>query len=127
MLSDKMTRHKSSAWLINTGWVGHSASKGGNRCPLKYTRAILDAIHDGTLAAEKYDNFEVFNLQIPVSCANVPSDLLNPAKAWIGTHEEFRSELHTLAEEFQYNFEKYHSQTLKEIIVIPQTGISTNL
>ena len=119
MLSDKMTRHKANAWLINTGWVGHSVSKGGNRCPLKYTRAILDAIHDGTLAQEKYDNLEVFNLQIPVSCANVPSNLLNPAKAWIGTNEEFQSELYTLAQEFQHNFQKYHSQTLKEVIVIP--------
>jgi len=117
MLSDKISHHKAAAWLINTGWVGHSVKNGGRRCPLKYTRAILDAIHDGSLAQQKFENLEVFNLQVPVSCANVPSELLNPAKAWIGTQEEFHSELHELAEEFQYNFEKYHDQTPKDVIV----------
>lgn len=44
MLSEKITEHKANVWLLNTGWVGASASKGGRRCPLKYTRAILDAM-----------------------------------------------------------------------------------
>ena len=121
MLSDKISHHKATAWLINTGWVGQSVTKGGKRCPLEYTRAILDAIHDGTLAQAKFEKLEVFNMQIPVSCGRVPADLLNPVKAWIGTREEFELELHELAQEFQHNFEKYHDQTPEEVIVYPKT------
>jgi phosphoenolpyruvate carboxykinase (ATP) len=33
MLADRITQHKANAWLLNTGWVGASASNGGERCP----------------------------------------------------------------------------------------------
>jgi len=32
---------------------------------LKYTRAIIDAIHKGELDAVEYDDYPVFNLKIP--------------------------------------------------------------
>lgn len=81
-LSDKISQHNANAWLLNTGWVGASAASGGKRCSLKYTRAILDAIHDGSLSKVEYENFPTFNLQIPKSCNGVPDEILNPTKAW---------------------------------------------
>jgi phosphoenolpyruvate carboxykinase (ATP) len=33
MLADRIAQHKANAWLLNTGWVGARASKGGQRCP----------------------------------------------------------------------------------------------
>jgi phosphoenolpyruvate carboxykinase (ATP) len=119
MLSDKITHHKANAWLVNTGWVGRSVTKGGRRCPLKYTRAILNAIHDGTLAKGKYENFDVFNLSIPVACAGVPDEILNPAKAWQGSAEEFKAEIMELAKLFDKNFNKYKDQASKDVIVNP--------
>ena len=47
MLAERLTQHNATAWLLNTGWVGGAK---GKRCPLKYTRAIVDAIHSGELA-----------------------------------------------------------------------------
>ena len=44
MLAEKLAQHNATAWLLNTGWVGGAK---GKRCPLKYTRAIVDAIHSG--------------------------------------------------------------------------------
>ena len=119
MLSDKITHHKANAWLVNTGWVGRSVTKGGQRCPLKYTRAILNAIHDGTLAKAKYENFGVFNLNIPVVCAGVPDEVLNPAKAWQGSAVEFKSEVTELAKLFAQNFDKYKDHASKDVLVTP--------
>ena len=39
---------------------------------LKNTRSIIDAIHSGELARGEFDNFEIFNLQIPRKATGVP-------------------------------------------------------
>ncbi|MCB0325087.1 MAG: phosphoenolpyruvate carboxykinase (ATP), partial [Bdellovibrionales bacterium] len=48
LLAEKMRQNRSSAWLVNTGWTG-GAHGTGSRIKLRYTRAIIDAIHDGSL------------------------------------------------------------------------------
>lgn len=121
MLSEKIAHHKANAWLVNTGWVGRSVTKGGQRCPLKYTRAILNAIHDGTLAKTEYETFEVFNLRVPTSCPGVPDEILNPGKAWQGSASEFHSEISDLAKLFQKNFDKYKDQADKEVLAAGPT------
>lgn len=117
MLSDRIDHHKANAWLVNTGWIGSSVVHGGKRCPLKYTRAILDAIHDGSLAHAEYEVLPVFNLSVPLSCHGVPSNLLNPVKAWTGTPEEFEREILELASLFKRNFLNYRDQTSDEVLV----------
>jgi phosphoenolpyruvate carboxykinase (ATP) len=115
MLAEKIATHNSNAWLLNTGWVGAGASTGGKRCPLKYTRAILDAIHSGELAKQEYDTYETFNLQVPKTCPGVPDELLNPAKSWTGT-ADFKDEVVKLGVLFQENFKKYADQATPEVI-----------
>lgn len=43
MLAERMQKYKANCWLINTGWAGGKFGK-GKRCPLKYTRAIINAM-----------------------------------------------------------------------------------
>ena len=47
-LADKIRVHNAQAWLVNTGWTGGPYGV-GSRIKLAYTRAIIDAIHDGSL------------------------------------------------------------------------------
>jgi phosphoenolpyruvate carboxykinase (ATP) len=115
MLSDKISEHKASAWLLNTGWVGASATKGGKRCPLKYTRAMLDAIHSGALNKVEYENFGVFNLKVPKTVPGVPDHILNPANAWTTGKVEFNEEVKKLAKLFNENFEKYSNRATPEV------------
>jgi phosphoenolpyruvate carboxykinase (ATP) len=115
MLADKISHHAVNAWLVNTGWIGHSVAVGGKRCPLTYTRAILDAIHNGGLKTVQYENFAVFNLKIPVSCPGIPNELLNPARCWQGSQTEFRSELSELAGLFRKNFLIYKDLVSAEV------------
>lgn len=115
MLSDKITEHKANAYLLNTGWTGSSVSKGGKRCPLKYTRAILDAIHDGSLAEAEYETLPVFGLQIPKTVNGVPAELLNPSKNWVEGTGKYDGEVKGLASLFAENFVKYASEATAEV------------
>merc|ERR1719375_1188033 len=85
MLAAKMEKHHAPAWLINTGWVGGGYGV-GQRCPLKYTRQLVDAIHDGTLAGLKDDEFETmerFGFKVPKNkVKTVPVEVLHPNRAW---------------------------------------------
>ena len=71
MLAAKMKEHGTKCWLINTGWSGGKYGI-GKRMSLKNTRSIIDAIHSGELVNGEFDNFEVFNLQIPKRATGVP-------------------------------------------------------
>ena len=82
---------------------------------LKYTRAILDAIHSGELAKAEYETYETFNLSVPTSCAGVPSELLNPAKSWTGA-ADFKAEVTKLGGLFVDNFKKYADEATEEVI-----------
>jgi phosphoenolpyruvate carboxykinase (ATP) len=115
MLAKKMSTYKANAWLINTGWIGGSAAT-SKRCPLKYTRAILDAIHSGELADAEYDNLEIFNLSIPKAVSGVPSELLNPKSAWNGTPEQFSESLRNVGNMFVDNFRTYEDEAAPETL-----------
>lgn len=116
MLADKIEQHKANAWLLNTGWVGAGFGQGGKRCPLKYTRAILDAIHSGELAKVPYETYDVFQLEVPTSCPNVPPELLNPKKAWTAGDESFREEVLKLGKLFCQNFAKFKDEATDDVI-----------
>jgi len=116
MLADKIDHHSANAWLLNTGWVGAGFSQGGQRCSLKYTRAILDAIHSGELAKVEYENYDTFNLKIPKSCPGVPSDLLNPTKAWTQSADSLGREVKKLAAQFSKNFDIYKDRVTEDVI-----------
>ncbi|KAL8699778.1 MAG: hypothetical protein Q9224_001268 [Gallowayella concinna] len=115
MLADKISHHKANAWLLNTGWVGAGATTGGKRCPLRYTRAILDAIHSGELAKAEYETYDTFNLYVPKSCTGVPNELLNPKTSWNGA-ADFKEEVTKLGGLFVQNFKKYSDEATPEVM-----------
>ena len=82
---------------------------------LKYTRAILDAIHSGELAKAEYEVYETFNLSVPKSCTGVPNELLNPAKSWSG-QTDFREEVTKLGKLFVENFKRFSDEATPEVI-----------
>ncbi|CAK9783284.1 putative phosphoenolpyruvate carboxykinase [Cutaneotrichosporon oleaginosum] len=116
MLAERMSKNNVDCWLINTGWTGGKFGT-GRRCPLKYTRAIVDAIHDGTLAKAEFVNFPVFNLSIPKALAGVPSEILDPQQAW-ADKTAFKAEVEKLAGMFNKAFAKYESDVSKEVVAV---------
>lgn len=114
LLAAKMEEHGASAWLVNTGWTGGPYGV-GSRISLKYTRAIVDAIHDGSLNNVSYTTDPIFGLAVPTSCPNVPSELLIPKNTW-EDGEAYDKQAHKLAKLFNQNFEKYKEGSSEAII-----------
>ncbi|KAJ3101338.1 Protein kinase C-like 1 [Phlyctochytrium planicorne] len=115
MLAEKMKEHKVNAWLINTGWNG-GAYGTGKRIALKYSRAIIDAIHSGELEKAEYENYPIFNLAIPKNVTGVPADVLNPKKAWMGTDESFTKTVEKLGKLFTENFAAFADKAEKSVL-----------
>jgi len=80
MLAERLDKQGASAWLLNTGWLGGATH--GRRCPLKHTRAIVDAVHSGELANAMYKECKLLNLSYPTTCTGVPPEILDPATSW---------------------------------------------
>jgi phosphoenolpyruvate carboxykinase (ATP) len=114
LLAKKMKTHKANAWLVNTGWTGGPHGV-GSRISLKYTRAIIDAIHDGSLASVRYEEDPLFGLAIPTSCPNVPDEILWPKNTW-EDQAAFDKQARKLAELFTKNFEAYKEGSSQAII-----------
>ncbi|GBF98755.1 phosphoenolpyruvate carboxykinase [Raphidocelis subcapitata] len=105
MLAERMERHGTRAWLVNTGWTGGSYGV-GRRMSLRHTRAIIDAIHSGELGRTETVTLPIFGLQVPVKCTGVPHDELQPHEAW-GDDESYNSTLTHLARLFVNSFKQY--------------------
>jgi len=114
MLGEKMESSNVNVWLINTGWTG-GAYGTGSRMKLPYTRAMITAALNGDLSKVNYQTHEVFGLKMPVSCPNVPSNVLNPKNTW-DNPADYDKKANVLAEAFNKNFEQYQSKANSEII-----------
>jgi len=113
MLAEKLKKHECPCSLVNTGWVGGPYGT-GNRCSLKYTRQLIDAIHDGSLDKIEWDEMAGFGLQIPKSqIKDVPTNILRPAEAWKAagkSDKDFKDTANMLAGLFQKNFVDFAEQ-----------------
>jgi phosphoenolpyruvate carboxykinase (ATP) len=113
LLASHIGNHGSQAWLVNTGWSGGGYGV-GKRMSLKYTRAILDAIHDGSLAKSATVVDPVFGLVVPTTCANVPSEILIAKNTWADKAAYDQKAAH-LASLFVKNFGKYSDRASEKI------------
>jgi len=100
-LVKKMTAHKASAYLVNTGWNGT-----GKRISIQDTRAIIDRILDGSIDKAETKILPIFNLEIPTELAKVHTDILDPRDTYSNV-EEWNTRATKLAELFIDNFGKY--------------------
>jgi phosphoenolpyruvate carboxykinase (ATP) len=114
MLAGKMEDQNADAWLINTGYTGGPYSV-GRRMSLKHTRAIIDAIHDGSLAGISTSPDPIFGLGVPGACPEVPAELLVPRNTW-ADKDAFDRTANRLAGLFVKNFEKFKEGCSPEIL-----------
>ena len=105
MLGKRLTQHNASCWLVNTGWSGGKFGV-GKRMSLKITRALVNAALDGRLDKVEFVTEAAFGLSIPVSCPEVPAEILNPRNAW-ADKAAYDRQAADLAARFEANFEKF--------------------
>jgi len=114
MLGEKMKQHNVNIWLINTGWSGGEYGT-GQRIKLKYTRAMITAALTGKLDNVETKTHEIFGLHMPVSCPDVPAEILDPRNTW-ADRAAYDKKATSLAEEFVKNFEKFAGSASEEIL-----------
>jgi len=114
LLGNKIREHQVNVWLVNTGWSGGPYGT-GKRIRLKYTRAMITAALNGELDNIVYNEHPVFNLMMPVTCPNVPDQLLDPKNTW-ANGENYDEKAQNLATLFTSNFEQYAHFSSPEVI-----------
>jgi phosphoenolpyruvate carboxykinase (ATP) len=107
LLGRKMGQHAAACWLVNTGWSG-GASGVGQRMKISHTRAMIRAILTGHLANVETKPDPVFGVGVPVSCLDVPGNVLQPRNTW-SDKDAYDRQARDLARRFNENFEKYES------------------
>jgi phosphoenolpyruvate carboxykinase (ATP) len=101
VLVKRMQASGAQAYLVNTGWNGT-----GKRISIKDTRAIIDAILDGSLDNAETFTLPMFDLQIPTELPGVDTNILDPRNTYASA-EAWQAKAETLAKLFVENFEKY--------------------
>ncbi len=100
-LVKKMEQNKAKAYMVNTGWNGT-----GKRISIKDTRAIIDAILDGSIENAETKLVPVFNLEIPTSLHDVNSSILDPRDTYENVYD-WNTKATDLASRFIKNFVQY--------------------
>jgi phosphoenolpyruvate carboxykinase (ATP) len=105
MLGDKIKKHNTVVYLINTGWSGGPYGV-GKRIAIKYSRAMITAALTGSLNIVKYRHDDLFNLDIPTECPDVPSEILDPKNTW-NDKDSYDLSAKKLSQMFVENFRKF--------------------
>ena len=105
MLIQRVKASGANVYLVNTGWSG-GAYGVGSRIKLRFTRAMVTAALNGELNNVEYKLDPIFNVYVPQTCPNVPTEMLEPINTW-EDKEAYAATAKKLAAMFKANFEKY--------------------
>jgi phosphoenolpyruvate carboxykinase (ATP) len=100
-LVKKMDQHGAEAYLVNTGWNGT-----GKRISIKATRAIINAILDGSIEKATFATTPYFKFQYPTTLEGVDDDILDPRQTYADP-SQWDAKAKDLAARFINNFEKF--------------------
>jgi phosphoenolpyruvate carboxykinase (ATP) len=102
LLLERMTQHQAHCWLVNTGWSGGPPGV-GQRLPIAYTRALINAVLNGSLMHAPMQEDAVFGVHVPTRCSGVPEAILQPRSTW-SDQIAYDTKAHQLAHSFHEHF-----------------------
>jgi len=114
LLRQKMEKHSATCWLVNTGWVGGKFGV-GKRISIRHTRNMLNAALEGKLGSVQYRKDRLFGFEVPLTCPDVPEDVLEPSNAW-GNKQEYWMKYDALAARYIENFKLFASGCPQQVI-----------
>ena len=114
LLGEKIQKHNVGVWLINTGWSGGPYGT-GERIKLSLTRAMVRAVLSGALENVQTQTDPIFDLNIPVTCPDIPTEILNPRNTW-SDKNAYDQKARELAAMFDSNFKENADEASQEII-----------
>ncbi len=110
LLGEKMEKHNTQVYLINTGWTGGGYGV-GKRFDLVYTRKMVDAALNGKLISKDNDYIvdEIFHLNIPKHVEGVPDEILVPSNTWADKNA-YAEAAKKLADQFAKSYKKSYGE-----------------
>ena len=123
MLGERMDRHDTEVYLINTGWSGGPYGV-GSRIDLPLTRIMVTAALSGKLRNVSCHEDPVFRVMVPDSCPGLPDNsILDPVNTW-NDKEAYSTRALKLAAEFRAHFDKaYGGKGISEEIAGECPGV----
>jgi phosphoenolpyruvate carboxykinase (ATP) len=82
---------------------------------IAYTRAMIRAALSGALDRVAYETDPVFNLQVPASCPDVPSEVLRPRNTW-ANGADYDAQAKKLAAMFVENFTTFEQGVTADVL-----------
>ena len=113
LLAKRLVEHKADCWLVNTGWSGGPYGV-GSRMKIEVTRALLDAVLEGSLADVRMDPDPYFGFLVPSAAPGVDERVLHPRQTW-GDPDAYDRQARKLAGMFQKNFEQFRDTAPPEV------------
>ncbi|NJM33491.1 MAG: phosphoenolpyruvate carboxykinase [Rhodomicrobium sp.] len=113
LLRDLIARHGVDCWLVNTGWTGGKYGV-GQRMPLKFTRALLNAALAGKLKGVTFRRDPLFGFEVPLDVEGVPPHLLDPRRTW-SDKLAYDTQARQLVTMFAENFRKFEAEVDAEV------------
>jgi phosphoenolpyruvate carboxykinase (ATP) len=121
MLGEKLAKHGTQVFLVNTGWSGGPYGE-GSRMDIGLTRKVVQAALAGDLDEVSYKEDELFHFGIPESCPGVPAEVLFPRNTWKDKNA-YDARARKLAAEFSVAFDKnYGSKEIEPEIIAECPG-----
>jgi phosphoenolpyruvate carboxykinase (ATP) len=114
LLRERMEKHKSDCWLVNTGWTGGPFGV-GTRMKIAHTRAMVKAALDGALTGVPTNVDPIFNLEVPTTCPGVPQEVLDPRNTW-ADKDAYDAQARNLSDRFKANFQKFANDMAEEVV-----------
>ncbi|HIQ00965.1 MAG TPA: phosphoenolpyruvate carboxykinase (ATP) [Anaerolineales bacterium] len=121
MLGERMRKHGSQVYLVNTGWSGGPFGVGA-RMDIHLTREIVNAALSGQLEDVEYVEDMTFHILIPKRCPGVPSEVLFPRNTW-ADKEAYDARARKLARDFSDHFDRaYGDKNIAPAVVTQCPG-----
>jgi phosphoenolpyruvate carboxykinase (ATP) len=114
LLGDKVKKHGTQVWLVNTGWTGGPYGE-GHRMKLAHTRRMVDAAITDELEEVELETEPFFGLQVPSKVEGVPDEVLRPRKTW-GDPKAYDEQAHKLVDLFRDNFKQFEADVDQAVL-----------
>jgi phosphoenolpyruvate carboxykinase (ATP) len=105
MLAERLEQYDVPVWLVNTGWTGGPYGT-GERMNINHTRSMVRAALGGQFDGVETVTDPIFGVQVPISCPDVPDEVLRPRDTW-ADKDAYDRKARELARMFAANFEGY--------------------
>jgi phosphoenolpyruvate carboxykinase (ATP) len=107
LLRARLQEHRSTVWLVNTGWSGGALGQGA-RMSLEVTRRLVRAALEDELAGVGFSPDPIFGVEVPQACPGVPPQVLQPRSTWKNP-ADYDRQAGRLAELFKRDFATHFS------------------